>query len=245
MEEKQNIETGLSLSDLFSMIFHNLFLIVMITGFVTLVGCIYTFKVIKPTYQSKAVVMVQVDKTGSGGGSSTNDYDVTLTLRLIQTVAEFFEKDVVLNDVAEKDSVQSINRSITASEMRNNLRVSFNSNSLYVDLSYSSKDPEEARIVLDEIIAVAIEIANEEYPVLKNTIYRVDNPQTGKYASPNKVLNVIISFILGGVLGVVSALLLEIFKSTIRDKKEIEALLPGYQVIGIISEIPEKEEGDK
>lgn len=240
MEEKQNIESGLSLSDLFTMIFHNIFLIVLITVFVTLVGSIYTFKVVKPTYQSKAVVMVQVDKTDSGG-SNTNDYDVTLTLRLIQTVAEFFEKDVVLNDVSERTNVSSLSTSISSKIMRDNLKVTYNTNSLYINLSYTSEDPEVAKVVLNEIIEVAIEIANSDYPVLKNTIYRVDNPQTGVYASPNKALNVIISVILGGVIGVVAALLVEILKSTIRNKKEVEALLPGYQVIGVISEIPEKE----
>ena len=240
MEEKQNIESGLSLSDLFTMIFHNIFLIVLITVFVTLVGSIYTFKVVKPTYQSKAVVMVQVDKTDSGG-SNTNDYDVTLTLRLIQTVAEFFEKDVVLNDVSERTNVSSLSTSITSKIMRDNLKVTYNTNSLYINLSYTSEDPEVAKVVLNEIIEVAIEIANSDYPVLKNTIYRVDNPQTGLYKSPNKALNVIISVILGGVIGVVAALLVEILKSTIRNKKEVEALLPGYQVIGVISEIPEKE----
>lgn len=240
MEEKQNIESGLSLSDLFTMIFHNIFLIVLITVFVTLVGSIYTFKVVKPTYQSKAVVMVQVDKTDSGG-SNTNDYDVTLTLRLIQTVAEFFEKDVVLNDVSERTNVSSLSTSITSKIMRDNLKVTYNTNSLYINLSYTSEDPEVAKVVLNEIIEVAIEIANSDYPVLKNTIYRVDNPQTGLYKSPNKALNVIVSVILGGVIGVVAALLVEILKSTIRNKKEVEALLPGYQVIGVISEIPEKE----
>lgn len=242
MEENRNVESGISLVDLFTMLFHNIFIIVVITAFVTTVGAIYTLRLVEPMYQSKTDVMVQVDKT-SGGGSSSTDIDVTLTLRLIQTVSEFLEKDIVLDKVVLEQEVIDAAGVMTASDIRSNLNVSYNTNSLLLKITYKHTDPQAAAIVLNKIIDTAIEIANEDYPVLNNTIYKVGIPKKGIYVSPNKTLNILISIILGGILGIGAALAIEFFKTTIRSKKDIEMLLPKYQLIGLIPEI-EPQEGE-
>lgn len=242
MEENQNVESGISLVDLFTMLFHNIFIIVIITAFVAAIGTIYTLRLVEPMYQSKTDVMVQVDKT-DGGGSSSTDIDVTLTLRLIQTVSEFLEKDIVLDEVVLSQNVIDVAGHMTSKQIRSNLNVSYNTNSLLLKITYKHEDPKAAAVILNEIVDTAIVIANEDYPVLVNTIYKVGVPKDGSYISPNKTLYILISVILGGILGVGTALIIEFLKTTIRNKKDIENLLPQYQLIGLIPEI-EPSEGE-
>ncbi|MFA5542983.1 MAG: Wzz/FepE/Etk N-terminal domain-containing protein [Bacilli bacterium] len=242
MEENQNVESGISLVDLFTMLFHNIFIIVIITAFVTALGTIYTLRLVEPMYQSQTDVMVQVDKTG-GGGSSSTDIDVTLTLRLIQTVSEFLEKDIILDEVVLNQEVIDAAGRMSVKEVRSNLDVSYNTNSLLLRITYKHEDPKAASVILNEIVDTAIEIANEDYPVLVNTIYKVGVPKDGVYVSPNKTLNILISIILGGILGVGASLVIEFLKTTVRNKKDIENLLPKYQLIGLIPEI-EPQEGE-
>ena len=228
MKEEQTIESGITLVELFNMLFRNIYLIIITTLAITLIGIIYTFNFVRPTYTSSSDIMVQVDKT-SGEGTSTNDIDLTSTLRIVQTVAEFVEKDFVLDDVIEELGLET-----TAVGLREKLSVKYSSTSLFVTIKFEDEDPLVAKRVVNSIIENAIEIANGEFPVLNNVMIQGGSAKIGSYASPNKTLNIIISFIIGGVIGVGAALLLEFLKTTVRNKKELEALIGEYQVIGVI-----------
>lgn len=234
MDEKQNVESGITLVELVQMLFRNIVVIALITIVVTIIGVIYTFKFIEPTYQAKTDIMVQVNKGESGNPS---EVDLTSTLRIVQTVAEFIKKDIVLDEV-----IADLGLDTNANSVRRKLKVDFSSTSLLINISYEHHNSQEAARILNEIIDVMIEKTNSgDYPVLKNTVSRVGAAKEGTYSSPNKSLNTIISFLLGGIIGVVTALLLEVFKTTIRNKKDLETFLPNYQVIGVIPVINEEQ----
>lgn len=235
MDEKQTVESGITLVELFQMLFRHIFLICLITIGVTIIGLVYTLKLIEPTYEAKTDIMVQVNK-GSGNGTTANDIDLTTTLRIVETVADFMKKDIVLDK-----TIEDLELDITPNRIRNNLKIQYSSSSLLINLSYEDHDPELAATILNEIVDNTIEIANSSFPVLNDTISKVGYAKKGTYSSPNKTLNTIISFILGGIIGVVVALLLEALKTTIRNKKDLEALIPNYQVIGVIPQLDEEE----
>lgn len=234
MEEKQNVESGITLSELFNMLLRNWMLIVLITVFATLMGVIYTYKLVEPTYVADADVMVQIDKTNTGGGSSTNDYDLTNMLRIVQTVSEFFQKPIVLEKV-----IAELDLNMTPKEMQKSLNVTFSQSSLFVNVEYESEDPELAVKIVNSIISNASSIANDQYSILKDTIAPLGVAENATYASPNKPLNIIVSILIGLVLGVVIAILAETLKTTIHNKKELEDLVSeyGYKVIGEIPQI--------
>ncbi|MFA6627961.1 MAG: Wzz/FepE/Etk N-terminal domain-containing protein [Bacilli bacterium] len=238
MGEEQNLENGITLVELFNMLFRNIYLILIVTVGITFIGIIYTFQFADPTYNSSSDIMVQVDKT-SGSGTSTNDIDLTSTLRIVQTVAEFVQKDFVLDEVIEE-----LGLGISASKLRSQLSVDYSSTSLFVIITYEDKDPLVSQRVVNSLISNAIEIANGEFPVLNNVMIQGGSAKIGVYASPNKILNVIISFIVGGILGVGGALLFEFLKTTVRNKKELESLFPNYEVIGVIPLMGNDDKGE-
>lgn len=236
MEETQSVDTGITLLDLFNMLFRHIILIAIITVTITALGALYTFQFVQPKYESSALIMVKVEKS-EGSGDSTNDYDLTSTLRMIQTTAEFIETNRVLNDVIAK-----LDLDLTASQVRKNLDIKYSANSLIVTLTYQDESPTMSKLILNTIISSAKTIADEEFSILNNVIDPLDTAENGLYASPNKLLNLIISVLLGGIIGVVTAFLLETLKTTVRSKKELELLLANYQVIGVIPEITNGEE---
>ncbi|HHU55967.1 MAG TPA: hypothetical protein GXZ48_04685 [Acholeplasmataceae bacterium] len=234
-EEYQNVEHGITLVDLFNMLMRNIFLIIAITVAFLIVGTIYTFRFVEPTYKSNADVFVQIDRTDEGGEKPT-DYDITTTLRIIQSVSELFKKDVII-----KETISDLNLDVSVGDFRKNLSVKFDSNSFFINVSYESTDPVLSRDVVNTIIDNTITYANENLGSLRNTIVPIGVAERGTYASPNKPLNIIISLLLGGIVGVGAALLLEATKTTVRNKKELELLIPEYKVIGIIPIIDDKE----
>ncbi len=238
MKEEQTIDSGISLVELFNILFRNIYLIIFLTLAVTLLGAIYTFVIVKPTYSSSSDIMVQVDKT-SGSGSTTNDIDLTSTLRIVQTVAEFVEKDFVLEAVINELGLEE-----TPGQLRKNLSVKYSSTSLFVSIKYSDHNPDVAKRVVNSLISNSIQIANDEFPVLNNVMIQAGAAKTGSYASPNKLLNIVISVIIGGVIGVGTALIIEFLKTTVRNKKELEALISNYQVIGVIPLMSNENNGE-
>lgn len=234
-EEYQNVEKGITLVDLFNMLMRNIFLIIAITVAFFIMGIIYTFRFVKPTYKSEADVWVQIDRTGVGGQDPT-DYDFNTTLRIVQSVSELFKKDVIIKQV-----IDELNLSISESELKKNLNVKYNTNSFFVTINYESHDPVEAKNVVNTVIDTTITYANENLSSLRNTITKIGAAEEGTYASPNKPLNIIISILLGAIVGVATALLLEALKTTVCSKSELEALLPEYKVIGLIPIIDDKE----
>lgn len=232
MEENQNVASGVTLSELVNILYRNILSIIAITITITIIGIIYTYKFVEPTYSANADIMVQVDKT-VGNGSSTSDYDLNSTLRIVETVADFFKKDIVIDEV-----INELNINMTADQVRSGLVISHSPTSLFVNIEYEGKDPEIAVRIVNSLIANAKKISDEKYSILKGTIADLGEAENAKYASPNKPLNIIISFLLGAVIGVVTVLLLEAFKTTVRNKKELESLILNYKVIGEIPQIP-------
>ena len=234
-EEMQVNENGMTLVEFFNLMIRNILLIVTITVATTVISVVYTFNIAKPTYTAQTDIMVQVMK--GLDNESTNDFDVNTTLNLMQPVSEFIQQDMIMEAV-----IDDLNLDISASTLRSNLTISYSSRSFFITIKYESLDPENAADVVNSVVKNAIEIANDDYPILNNTMESMGIAKTGTYSSPNKVLNIAIGVILGGIIGVVMVLLIEVFHTTVRNKKELEALLPNYQVIGLIPDIVTEEE---
>jgi len=150
----------------------------------------------------------------------------------MQPVSEFIQQDLIIERV-----IDELDLEITPKQFRSNLAVKYSSRSFFITVKYEAGDPKLARDIVNTLINISIDTANNEYPVLFNTMYSMGEAKDGIYTSPNKMLNIAISVILGGIMGVVTVLLMEAFHTTIRNKKELEAFLPDYQIIGVIPDI--------
>ena len=101
-------------------------------------------------------------------------------------------------------------------------------------ISYQSQDPQEAKIILEKITSSFIEKSKELIPngnvKVIETVEYPENP-----VSPNKKMNIAIAGILGLMLGVGIALLIDFLDNTYKNKEQIERELE-LPVLGMIPE---------
>lgn len=244
-ENYKETEIDLSLVDLWN-IFRNNIAKILITAFVFLAFVsVYVWFIVAPDYISNADVMVQVEQSSSN--SSDPNFDLVNAFRLIDTVAELMEKDIILNNAIEK--LQNDNYvNLTSEYLRDGLRVSSSSTSYFINISFIDKDTDLSKKAVDAIIDAIIEETEIEnaFPVLTDKIRRTSFASEAKYNSPDKLSLSILSFVVGGLLATGFVISKELLSTRFRSKEEVESAL-NVQVIGVIPKmnIREKKNGKK
>ena len=211
---------GISLQDLFRIVWNNIALILIITMWVVVIGVVYTFSVVKPSYTATTSLIVQVDAEAAG----TNEQSaIVIANNLIGTFKEFIVSNTVIqsaiNDIPELNGV-------SIATIKNSVSISTVSQILIFHVSVKYSSPELAQEIANTLVNNAIEIANEEenpYVFLQNKL-KVMDPALLPAApsSPNKTLNVIISGLLGGILALGVVFVKEFFNNKYKNVEELE-----------------------
>jgi capsular polysaccharide biosynthesis protein len=232
MNQEQLEQTNeISLVDLFKILRSNFWLIFILTAIFGILAAVYAFVLVNPKYKSEAYVLVQVQvesTTGSG-------FDLVNASRLLESAKELMAMPVVLTEV-----IENLGLDITPVQLQRNLSVKSSTTSYFINISYISEDPEEAKLIVNEVINEAIKFADANLLILEENIIRTSFAEDGVYDSPNKLLYTVIGLMLGGILGVGLAFLKEMFNNTFRTKEQLEAYF-GIQVLGVIPEFEVKE----
>jgi len=192
------------------------------------IGYVYTSYFVTPTYTSSASVMVLVEDEESSG-----EYDYINAARLLDSVAQLMTMDVILEKVNEELSLNYQNEQL--SMIKNNLSIEASDTAFFIEISYESTNKVLAKNIVNEIIDQTIIVTSEteEIPFLVNKIKRVSYAYDGVYSSPNKMLYLFVSAMIGLMAGSALVLLIHFIKNTIKSKKDIIQLL-NLEVIGEI-----------
>ena len=162
--------------------------------------------------------------------------DIQSNLQLINTYNEIITSPAILSVVAE-----NLDMNLTPAQLKSKISVSNANNSQVLNIS-----------VQDETYNIAVDIANQVVEVFKEKIpslMKVDNVNVLSPAvpldnaspiKPNKMLNIAIGFVLGLMVGVGLAFLLEYLDTTIKTEEDVEELLE-LPIIGLVSPINDKE----
>ena len=231
MEEKNN---SITLSDIWRVIKKNIILIGVITMSILLVGAIYTFKFTTPTYASSSSIVVAIEETAS-------ETDYSNSLRAVVTVADEVKSSKKLEPIANKYNM-------TVSQVASKISVSNNTNTMIVRIRVLDTDGERAINIANDVAQRCVEEAykNSEDDkgllfYVKDSIVIIDEASEYYYNSPNKLLYVIISFILGAVIALVVVFVKEFMSNKFKTKEDVEAFFD-ENIIGII---PDKKSNEK
>jgi capsular polysaccharide biosynthesis protein len=232
-EQQVEQATEISLADLYHILKHNFLLITFFTVLIGTIAGVFAFVLVSPKYQSNANIMVQVPYEGS-----SENFDLINAQRLLPTVAEFLQSEIVLIN-----AIETLDLDLTESQVKSGLSVRSSTTSYFIYISYESTDATLSRDLINQIITEAIEIANEndDFSIFKNKITQTSSGKVGTYSSPNRPLYIIIGLILGGITGIGVALVKEMFNNTYKNKEQLEATF-GVQVLGVIPQFEVKEE---
>jgi len=193
------------------------------------IAIILSFYFIKPIYQVQTQILVN-QKVNNQEGLW---YQMETDLQLINTYNDIIKSPVILNKVIEELRLDT-----TPEQLTYQITLSSESDSKVLNIEVQDSNPEQAA----NIANVTAEVFKEEIPSLMN----VDNinilsaakvSENPSPVKPNKALNIAIGAVIGIMMGIGLAFLLEILDTTIKDEKDVEEIL-GIPIIGLVGSIP-------
>lgn len=217
------------LDELFEALKKRWLMIVTITLIATIASAAISFFVIKPQYEASTKVFIGKDESE---GQNYNQNDVLMYQKLMKTYSEAIKtKDLVSR------GLKGTSLKLEPSDVLKNLTVVTVADTQILQIKYKSKNPQEAKAVIEEISDEFIKTSKELVPNGNiKVIEAVELPE--RPVSPNKKMNIAIAFLLGLMVGIGSAFLLEFLDNTFKNKDQLERELD-IPVIGSIPTVKE------
>ncbi len=226
-------EEGMTLQELFHIVWLNRALIFLVTLWVAVLGVVYTYVIVTPQYTAETSLIVQFD---IGDTSNSEYYALNIAQNLIATYKEFVVTNLVLNSVV--DDVEELPADYPLSSLSNSISISTTSGVLIIWIRVENQSPALAAEIANTLVANSIAIANDEengYMLLQNKLKVLDIAEVPTApSSPNKLLNIVISILLGGILALGIVFIKELFNNKFQSSSEMEK----YLSIKVIAAVP-------
>ena len=217
-------EEIIRIEDIFDILRKRWKMIISITLLATLIAAIVSFFIIAPKYEASTKVFIGKENTKD---QNYNSSDIQMYQQLLKTYSEVIKT----NDLVEK-AIDTANLDITSGEVLKNLTVTPSANTQILEIKYISKDKILSKNVLDSVTTQFIKSSKDLIPNGNvKIIESVKIPESP--ASPNKKMNIAIAFLIGLMISVGLAFLLEFMDNTFTTKEQLEQIL-GIPVIGTI-----------
>lgn len=196
--------------------------IALVVGTITLLGSVF---LIKPKYTSTTRIYV-VSRTAD----SITNQDLQAGSYLVKDYQEVITSNEVLSSVIDKEKL-----SLTPNELSSMISVTIPTDTRVISISVEDDNAQEATTIANTVREVAAEKIK--------AVTKVDDVTTLEAAevpkepsSPNIKRNTLIGVIAGGVLAVISIIILEVFDDRVRRPEDIEDVL-GLPLLGIVPDI--------
>jgi len=226
-------EEGMTLQELFHIVWLNRALIFLVTLWVAVLGIVYTYVIVTPQYTAETSLIVQFD---IGDTSNSEYYALNIAQNLIATYKEFVVTNLVLNSVV--DDIEALPADYSLGALSNSISISTTSGVLIIWIRVENKSPELAAEIANTLVSNSIAIANDEengYMLLQNKLKVLDVAEVPvSPSSPNKLLNIVISVLLGGILALGIVFVKELFNNKFQSSSEMEK----YLNIKVIAAVP-------
>ncbi|TWT03590.1 YveK family protein [Planomicrobium sp. CPCC 101079] len=228
------MEETISLQDLFQTLKKRLGLIALLTILAVTIAGAVSYLFLTPIYETSTQILVNQEKTDAATAINQN---IQADLQLINTYSVIIKSPAILDQVEEQ-----LNLGLTTEQLTNKITVATAEQSQVVNVSVQDPDPQ-----------VAVNIANTTANVFQEEIQElmsVDNvsilspavlKENPAPVAPNPMMNMAIAAVIGLMLGVGIAFLLEYLDTSMKTDQDIEDIL-GIPLLGVISPIQEKAE---
>jgi capsular polysaccharide biosynthesis protein len=223
------MEETISLKELFLTIKKRLALIIIITAIATVTSGIVSYFLITPMYQSSTQILVNQAKSDQ---QVYNTGEVQTNLQLINTYNVIIKSPAILDKVIAQEKLD-----MSAEDLNKIVTVSSEQNSQVVNIAVQHEEPQKAADIANSIATI---FKTEISKIMNvNNVSVLTDAQVGEDLSPVKpkpVLNMAIALVVGVMVGVGLAFLLEYLDNTIKTEQDIEKQL-GLPVLGAITVI--------
>lgn len=196
--------------------------IALVVGTIALLGSVF---LIKPKYTSTTRIYV-VSRTADG----ITNQDLQAGSYLVKDYQEVITSNEVLSSVIDKEKL-----SLTPNELSSMISVTIPTDTRVISISVEDDNAQEATTIANTVREVA---AKKIKAVTKvddvTTLEAAEVPK--EPSSPNIKRNTLIGVIAGGVLAVISIIILEVLDDRVRRPEDIEDVL-GLPLLGIVPDI--------
>ncbi|QHT48032.1 capsular biosynthesis protein [Bacillus sp. SB49] len=226
------MEETISLKEIFEVIKKRIWLIIALAVGAAVLSAAYTIFLVTPTYESSSQFIVNQSQEQKANAA----YDINeirTNVELINTYNVIIESPRILDRVAEE-----LNLDLSAEALSSKITVANAAESQVVNVTATDANA----LMAADIANTTVEIFKEEVPTLMNG---VDNIQVLTEASvgadpapvsPNTTLNIAIALVVGLMLGVGIAFLLEYLDNTVKSEQDIDDILD-LPVLGVVTTI--------
>ncbi|OCA84616.1 YveK family protein [Bacillus sp. FJAT-27986] len=223
------MEETISLKDLFATLKKRAWFITMITVLAILISGVTSFFILTPIYQSSTQLLVNQAKSEE---ALYNQNMVQTNLQFIETYNVIMKSPAILDKVIEE-----LDLDLSADELTDKITVASEQNSQVVNVSVTDENPHMAAKIANTTAEVfkeeIVEIMNvDNVSILaKATVSDNDSP-----IKPQPLLYIAVAMVVGLMVGVGLAFLMEHLDHTIKTEQDIERILdlPVIGVIGVI-----------
>ena len=228
------MEETISLKEIFEVLKKRLLMIIVFILGAALIAAIVSYFILTPTYQSSSQFIVNQGKQDQDEQYSADK--IRSDVEMINTYNVVLKSPAILDDV-----IDTLHLPYSAGALSEKLQVASEENSQVVTVTVTDEDP-----------AVAVELANTTVEIFQDKIADIMNVENVSVLSeaelspnpspvaPNPMLNIAIAIVLGAMVGVGVAFLLEYLDNTITTEDDIEKKL-GLPVLGVISHIKDED----
>lgn len=227
------MEETISLQEIFGILKKRLGLILITTLLGTLIAGFLTFFIITPKYSSEAQLIVTLPQT-----EQTTVNDVNANLMMLNTYKDLIKGNAVMSEV-QKRAADEVNFKGSVGAVSSMISVTQSQNSQMFSIVATSTNAYEAKDLANITATVFQEQVKEILTVDKISVIS-DATVNLNPISPNKKLNLVIGFVLGFMVGVGIAFLLEFLDKTVKDSRFVTEEL-GLMLLGNVPEMTGKE----
>lgn len=207
------MEEEISLVELFDIIKKHFKYIVLTTLATTVIASIYTLFLVTPMYRSSTEMLVT---QSSNENTIVSQADINTSISLISTYEDIIRNDVILNPV-----IDELNLDLTSGQLRETVTVQSQSNSQVFSIQVENENPYKAAEISNATAGIFQERIFDIMNVDNVTIISEAIPNMNP-ASPNNLLNIIIGFLLGAMIGVGLVFLKELTDTTVKTEEYVE-----------------------
>ena len=227
------MEESISLKEIFEVLRKRIVLIILMIVGAAAVSAIISYFVITPTYEASTQFIVNQE---AGEQSSVDLNQIRSNVEIINTYNDIIKSNRILDQVVEE-----MNLTISSGALGQKITVSSSQNSQVVTLTASDYDPK----VAVDIANTTVEVFREDLPEIMNVnnvsvLSEAFVPANPTPVNPKPLLNIAIAVVLGAMVGVGIAFLLEYLDNTITTEQDVEDKL-GLPILGVIAHIDESE----
>ncbi|MCM3744107.1 Wzz/FepE/Etk N-terminal domain-containing protein [Sporosarcina luteola] len=227
------MEETISLQDLFRTLKKRIVLIISAVIVAMGIAAVISYFYLTPIYQASTQILVNQQKFDQ---NQFNAQDIQTNLQLINTYNVIITSPAILSKV-----IENLDLDMTPAQLKGQFTVNSAQNSQVVNVTV--QDTEAFRAV--DIANTTAEVFQDEVKILMNVdnvnilspAVLSENPTPVK---PQKLLNIAIAAVVGLMIGVGVAFLLEYLDTTVKTEQDVEELL-GLPILGIVSIISDKE----